>query len=68
MSTQSECSEDWESYQHLTFLEGEEVYEEIGLDGRERKIFIDDVLETAQWYAILSISHLASPAYYELSI
>jgi hypothetical protein len=58
--SQSGSSEDWEPYQRLLFLEGEEDYEEIGLDdGKE--IFIDDVLETAQWYAVLSISHLASP-------
>jgi hypothetical protein len=56
----SVSGEDWEPYQRLLFLEGEENYEEIGLDdGKE--IFIDDVLETAKWYAILNISHLASP-------
>jgi hypothetical protein len=31
-STQSASSVDWEPLQHLSFLEGEEVYEEIGLD------------------------------------
>ena len=55
-STQSVCSADWESYQRLLFLEGEEEYEEIGLDNG-KELFIDDVLETAQWYTILNILH-----------
>jgi hypothetical protein len=49
------------------FLEGEEVYGEIGLDNGE-ELFIDDVLETAQWYTILDISHSPSPAYSDLLI
>lgn len=54
-ASQSLSNEDWEPYQRLLFLEGEENYEEIGLDdGKE--IFIDDVLETAKWYATLNIS------------
>jgi hypothetical protein len=40
-------SVDWESYQRLLFLEGEEDYAEIGLDNG-KELFIDDVLETAQ--------------------
>jgi hypothetical protein len=55
-STQSESSVDWESYQRLLFLEGEEDYGEIGLDNG-KELFIDDVLETAQWYTILDILH-----------
>ena len=47
------ANEDWEPYRRLSFLEGEEDYGEIGLDdGKE--IFIDDVLETAEWYAVLA--------------
>ncbi|KAF8504661.1 P-loop containing nucleoside triphosphate hydrolase protein [Russula emetica] len=49
-------SVDWESYQRLLFLEGEEDYAEIGLDNG-MELFIDDVLETAQWYTILNILH-----------
>ncbi len=48
-----ECgtSEDWEPYRRLSFLGGEEDHSEIGLDdGKE--IFIDDVVETAEWYAV----------------
>ena len=55
MMSQSGCSEEWEPYRRLSFLEGEEVYEEIGL-ADEKEIFIDDVLETAKWYAILNVS------------
>jgi hypothetical protein len=54
--TQSVSSLDWESHQRLLFLEGEEVYGEIGLDNG-KELFIDDVLETAQWYGILDILH-----------
>jgi hypothetical protein len=57
-STQSASSVDWESYQRLLFLEGEEDYEEIGLDNG-KELFIDDVLETAQWYTVLNILHFA---------
>ena len=39
-STQSVSSVDWESYQRLLFLEGEEDYEEIGLDNG-KELFID---------------------------
>jgi hypothetical protein len=53
-STQSISSVDWESYQRLLFLEGEEDYEEIGLDNG-KELFVDDVLETAQWYTVLNI-------------
>jgi hypothetical protein len=60
MSTQSGSSEDWEPYRRLPFLEGEEDYEEIGLCD-EQEIFIDDVLETAKWYAIVNISHPLPP-------
>jgi len=71
ISTRSVSSADWESYQRLLFLEGEEDYEEIGLDN-ERELFIDDVLETAQWYTILNtllyIPLSPSPAYSDLSI
>jgi hypothetical protein len=55
-STQSVSSVDWESHQRLLFLEGEEDYGEIGLDNG-RELFIDDVLETAQWYTILNFLH-----------
>jgi len=56
---ESGTSEDWEPYRRLSFLEGEENYDEIGLDdGKE--IFIDDVLETAEWYAVLDMSPLYS--------
>ena len=56
---ESGTSEDWEPYRRLSFLEGEEDYDEIGLDdGKE--IFIDDVLETAEWYAVLDVSPLCS--------
>lgn len=48
---------DWEPYRRLSFLEGEEDYSEIGLDD-EKEIFIDDVLETAEWYAVFDISSL----------
>jgi hypothetical protein len=51
--------EKWEPHQRFLFLKGEEDYEEIGWnDGRET--FIDDVLERAEWYAILYISRLIS--------
>lgn len=56
--TPSASSVDWESHQRLLFLEGEEDYEEIGLDNG-KKLFIDDVLETAQWYTVLNILHFA---------
>jgi hypothetical protein len=67
MSTQSGSSEDWEPYRRLPFLEGEEDYEEIGLCD-EQEIFIDDVLETAKWYAIVNISHPLPPANGDFSI
>jgi hypothetical protein len=52
-----ESSEDGEPHRRLSFLEGEEDYSEIGLDdGKE--IFIDDVLETAEWYAVFDMSPL----------
>ncbi len=55
-----ESESDWEPYRRLSFLEGEEPYAEIGLDdGKE--IFIDDVLETAEWYAVLDMSRLIFP-------
>ena len=57
LPTQSVSSVDWDSHQRLLFLEGEEVYGEIGLDNGE-ELFIDDILDTAQWYTILNISHL----------
>ncbi len=59
MMAESTCSVDGESHRHLLFLEGEEDYEEIGLDD-ENENFIDDVLETTQWYTILNILHLTS--------
>ncbi len=59
MMAESTCSVDGESHRHLLFLEGEENYEEIGLDD-ENENFIDDVLETPQWYTILNILHLTS--------
>ena len=53
---EGDTSEDWEPHRRLSFLVGEEDYDEIGLDdGKE--IFIDDVLETAEWYVVL-ICHL----------
>lgn len=55
MMSQSGCNEEWEPYRRLSFLEGEESYEEIGL-ADEKEIFIDDVLETAKWCAILNVS------------
>lgn len=54
-STQSVSSVDWKPYQRLLFLEGEKYYGEIGLDNGE-DLFIDDVLETAQWYIILHLT------------
>ena len=58
-------NEDWEPYRRLSFL-GEEDYGEIGLDdGKE--IFIDDVLETAEWYAVLT-GHLCFHAHRECLI
>jgi hypothetical protein len=55
-----ESESNWEPYRRLSFLEGEEPYEEIGLDdGKE--IFIDDVLETAEWYAVLDMSRFIFP-------
>ena len=57
---------DWEPHRRLSFLEGEEDYGEIGLDdGKE--IFIDDVLETAEWYAVLT-GHLCFHAHRECLI
>jgi hypothetical protein len=66
-SAQSVCSVDWESHQRLLFLEGEEVYDEIGLDNG-KELFIDDVLETAQWLVhhlehFSSFTSAFSPAY-----
>lgn len=55
-STQSVSSTDLKSHQRLLFLEGEEDYGEIGLDNG-KELFIDDVLETAQWYTVLNILH-----------
>jgi len=59
MLTSTQSAVDWESYQRLLFLEGEEDYEEIGLDNG-KELFIDDILETAQWYTILNILHFGS--------
>jgi hypothetical protein len=50
---------EWEPYQRFLFLKGEEDYEEIGWND-ERETFIDDVLERADWYAILYMSRLFS--------
>jgi hypothetical protein len=51
--------EKWEPHQRFLFLQGEEDYKEIGWDN-ERETFIDDVLERAEWYAILYMSRLIS--------
>jgi hypothetical protein len=55
-STHSVSNVDWGSHQRLLFVEGEEVYEEIGLDSG-KELFIDDILETTQWYTIMNILH-----------
>jgi len=57
--SESGTNEDWEPHRRLSFLEGEEDYDEIGLDD-EKEIFIDDVLETAEWYAVLNVLPLYS--------
>jgi hypothetical protein len=44
----------------LLVLEGEENYDEMGLDGG-KEIFIDDILETAKWYVVLNMSRLTLP-------